>query len=61
MSQKELFLLSFTIFLTIIAWMLMDIYKLKTNIPIDSKITNLQVVDFKIDSQILKVIKDKTP
>lgn len=61
MNNKELFLLSLTIFLTIVAWMLMDIYRIKNTKVIDTSISSLKIVDYKIDPTILKVLKERTP
>lgn len=61
MNQKEIFLLSLTIFLTIIAWMLMDIYRIRSNVSTSANLEFKQVVDFKLEPKILKVLKDKAP
>lgn len=61
MSHKELFWISLTIFLTIIAWMILDIYTVKTKTTVESGLESLQKVDFTIKSDILKILKEKTP
>lgn len=59
MNQKELFLISVTIFLTVVAWMLFEIYKVDTAIKMGKE--NLSVVSKKIeiDQEILKILKTK--
>ncbi len=61
MNQKELFWISVTVFLTILAWMFIDIYRIKSNVPVNTGLQNLQIVDFKLDTRVLQVLKDKTP
>lgn len=61
MNRKELFWISITIFLTIITWLLVDIYRIKTRSSSDMGLQNLQIVDFKVDTKMLKVLKEKTP
>ena len=61
MNQKELFWISVTVFLTIVAWMILDIYRVKTQTTIESKLQSLQTVDFKIKPDILEVLKERNP
>jgi len=61
MNQKELFWISVTVFLTILAWMLLDIYKVKTQTTVESGLKSVQTVDFTIRSNILKILKERTP
>lgn len=61
MNQKELFWISITVFLTIFAWMLVDIYRVKTQTNVESGLRSLQTVDFKIKADVLKILKEKTP
>ncbi|MBI4225820.1 hypothetical protein HY612_01785 [Candidatus Roizmanbacteria bacterium] len=61
MNQKELLWISITVFLTVVAWMLLDIYRIKTQINIESGLKSLQTVDFTLRSDVLKMLKEKTP
>ena len=61
MNKKELFWLSLTIFLTVVAWMILDIYKIKSNIVLDKEIYSSTIIKYKIDPNILKKLKDKIP
>lgn len=61
MNQKELFWISVTVFLTIFAWMLLDIYKVKTQTTVDSGLKSVQTVDFTIKPDMLKKLKEMTP
>lgn len=61
MNQKELFWISVTIFLTIVAWMLVDIYRVKTVINTDSQFQSLQVVDFNLKTSVLDEINNRQP
>lgn len=59
MNQKELFFISVTIFLTVVAWVLIEGYKLDT--AINKQKDQLTVVGKKIDidKEILKILKTK--
>lgn len=59
MNQKEILILSVGIFLTIIAWMLIDIYQLQNKHLIDKDIKGVNNLQFKIDDQIFKTLKER--
>ncbi len=61
MNQKELFWISLTVFLTILVWMFLDIYRLRTTVKVDNGLESLQVIDFKLKPDVLKVLKTKNP
>ena len=61
MNQKEVFWISVTIFLTMIAWMILDIYQVKTKTTVESGLKSVQTVDFTIKTNILNLLKEKTP
>ena len=59
MNQKELFFISLTVFLTIIAWMLVEAFKIDTAVKTEKE--EKQVIEKKInlDNQILKILKNR--
>ncbi len=57
MKQKELFLLSLTIFFTIIAWLLVDVYKAKEGTLKTPNIRNQTT--YTIDTQVFQKLKQK--
>ncbi|NMB84489.1 hypothetical protein GYA28_04380 [Candidatus Roizmanbacteria bacterium] len=60
MNQKELFLLSVMIFMTILAWMLLDVYRIKmTESTANPTFTNIK--NIKLDGKVLEVLKEKSP
>lgn len=61
MRQKELFIISVTVFLTILAWILVDIYKAKDQTTISQQFTIGKAVQYKMDPVILQKLKNKTP
>ncbi|OGK25454.1 hypothetical protein A2954_07675 [Candidatus Roizmanbacteria bacterium RIFCSPLOWO2_01_FULL_37_12] len=61
MNQKELFWISVTIFLTIVAWMIVDIFKVKTTITVQSELKSVETVDFTIKPDILEILKERSP
>lgn len=61
MNQKELLIISVTIFLTIVSWMLVDIYKVKT-ISNPSASTNYASDTVgTLDGEVFKMLKEKQP
>ncbi len=60
MKQRELFIISITIFLTIVAWMLLDIYKVNANVTVGSEFKIGPAVNYRIDPQTLQQLREKT-
>lgn len=60
MNQKELLLLSFTIFLTIVAWVASDLYGIYKATPTNAQIDSISL-KYKIDTKVLETLKAKTP
>lgn len=61
MNQKELLLIAASIFVTIIAWMMVDIYKIKSTNTIEARTVSVTVVNLKVDTNILEKLKSKQP
>lgn len=61
MNRKEIFWISITIFFTVVAWMILDIYKIKSNVNLDKEVYSSTIIKYKIDPVILKKLKNKTP
>ena len=61
MNQKELLIISVTFFLTIVSWVLLDIYRVNKNIVIKDKIRKIQPVTFTIDADTVRQLKQRTP
>lgn len=59
MNRKELFWISVTVFMTIISWMMLDLYKVRTSADSGSNTSNVVKINFKIDPGILDVLKKK--
>jgi len=60
MKKKEVLLLSIGVFLTVIYWLIADIYHASTEDKIKSKITLPQVRQYKISKDLLDKLKNKT-
>ncbi len=60
MNKKEILFLSIGIFLTVIAWLIADIYHASTEDKIKSKISFPQVYQYKINKDILETLKNRT-
>jgi hypothetical protein len=61
MNKKELFYISITIFLTIVAWVIIDAYKI--NLATQAEKEDLSLIRKKIDLDVsvLKTLKEKKP
>ncbi|MDO8741610.1 MAG: hypothetical protein Q7J11_00505 [Candidatus Roizmanbacteria bacterium] len=60
MNKKEILLLSIGVFLTVIAWLIADIYHASTENKIKLKISLPQVYQYKINKDLLETLKNKT-
>jgi len=60
MNRKEILLLSIGVFLTVIAWLIADVYHASTEDKIKSKISIPQVYQYKINKDTLEILKNKT-
>lgn len=60
MNKKEILLLSIGVFLTVIAWLVADIYHASTEDKIKSKINLPRIYQYKINKDILETLKNKT-
>lgn len=61
MKQKEFFIISIGIFLTVMAWILADLYHENTVNVLKTNIEAVQPLDYQIDTNLFKILKDKTP
>lgn len=59
MNKKELLLISIGVFLTVVAWLIADIYHAATQEKIKNKITFPQIVKYQTDEDVLKMLLDK--
>lgn len=60
MNKKEVLFLSIGIFLTVVAWLIADIYHAATEEKIKTKIDIPTLSNYKISKEILKTLKNKT-
>ncbi|OGK38328.1 hypothetical protein A3F03_02040 [Candidatus Roizmanbacteria bacterium RIFCSPHIGHO2_12_FULL_41_11] len=60
MNKKELLAISIVIFLTIVAWIISDIYHTRSKTAMDEQIETA-LPQKKIDIKIFQVLEDKTP
>ncbi|PIS15853.1 hypothetical protein COT62_01465 [Candidatus Roizmanbacteria bacterium CG09_land_8_20_14_0_10_41_9] len=59
MNKKELLLISIGVFLTVVAWLIADIYHAATEEKIKNKISLPQIVKYQTDEDVLKMLLDK--
>lgn len=61
MNQKEILVLAVGIFLTIVAWMIIDIYHIQTQEVVDTEIKPVTIPQYKIDTHVFDDLLKKTP
>ncbi len=59
MKHKELLYISVCIFMTIIAWLVADLYHSANQKTVDAIIADPVLLQYKIDTNILKLIENK--
>jgi hypothetical protein len=60
MKQKELLLLSVTVFLTAVAWVIIEVTTIRNNTP-DTTLDPNSVVQKQIDIRVFDTLKNKQP
>lgn len=60
MKQKDILILSITVFLTLLAWILLEVKSIHEQTPTDSQIESFSL-NYNINGEILKVLEKKTP
>ncbi len=61
MNTKELLAISIGIFLTIVAWMVADLYHAKQSTVVDGVVNQAEVPSYKINPTVFTILKEKTP
>lgn len=59
MNKKEILFLSIGVFLTVIAWLVADVYHASTEEKIKSKIDIPKLENYKVSKELLETIKNK--
>jgi len=60
MRQKELLIISITIFLTVVAWVMLELKAIKEKTPSDTQIESYSI-EYNIDTDILDKLEQKQP
>lgn len=60
MNQKEILFISLTIFLTIVAWSISELYIIHKSTPTEKQIESVKL-EYAIDTTILDILENKTP
>lgn len=60
MNRKEVLLLSIGVFLTVICWLIADIYHASTEDKIKLKMSLPQIYKYKISKDVFDTLKNKT-
>lgn len=59
MNNKEVLLLTFTIFLTIVAWVVFELFTINKETPTESQIDSTKL-NYNIDVKLLDTLNSKT-
>jgi hypothetical protein len=59
MKKAEVFILSVGIFLTIAAWVVIDIYHIQQKINEQISIKPAQIPDYQMDQKVIELLKEK--
>lgn len=60
MNRKEVLVISVAIFLTIIAWVIIDVVQIQKSITVDRQSAS-PIPDYKIKSSVFTILKEKQP
>ena len=60
MNTKELMLISGTVFMTIIAWVVFEVFAIQQSTPTQEEIDSISL-NYNIDVKILDTLREKTP
>ncbi len=61
MNKKELLVISIGIFMTIVAWMIADLYHTKQTTVVAEVANQVQIPSYSINPTIFIILKDKAP
>lgn len=60
MNQKEILFIALTVFLTIVAWVVSDLYSIHKSTPTDEQIQSVKL-EYSIDTAVIDSLETKTP
>lgn len=60
MNKKEVLILSISVFLTVIAWLIADIIHASTREKVEKEITLPNIETYKLDRKIIEILESKT-
>lgn len=61
MNKKEFLIISVVIFLTIIAWIMIDVYQIKVSKLDTNSIKKVTLTNYEINQKIINIISNKNP
>lgn len=61
MKQKELLLLSIGVFITVVAWVIVEIYRIQIVGVLEEEVPLPTVENYSLDMSILERLKEKIP
>ncbi len=61
MNKKEILVISIGIFMTIVAWMIADLYHTKQTTVVEEVANQVFIPTYKIDPALFTILKEKSP
>ncbi len=61
MKRKEILIISIAVFLTIVAWVVIELYKVQNSQIIEEEIQLPEVKRYNIDTSIIEKLKKRNP
>lgn len=59
MNKKEVLIISISIFLTILAWVIIDLYHIQKRINETTNIKPIQIPNYKMDKKLIDLLRER--
>ncbi|MCA9371427.1 hypothetical protein KC726_00870 [Candidatus Woesebacteria bacterium] len=60
MKKKDIMLIAVTVFATIIAWVVFEVFSIRSKTPTDEQVKSIPI-NFHIDTEIFKELQNRNP
>jgi hypothetical protein len=61
MKQREILILSVGVFMTIIAWVVIELYKVRNSQIVEEQIVLPKVQEYEVDVSVIEKLREKQP
>lgn len=59
MNKKEILIISISIFLTIIAWVIIDLYHIQQKINTTTNIKPMEIPNYRMDKKLIDLLRER--